>query len=344
MNIGIITVYESIDNYGSYLQAYALKRYLEQLGHTVFLLKNRSTAAALKQYLFKIDPKREFFLRFKKAAVFLTDTARLNVMDKESAHGRSLDLLIYGSDEIWNLENPAFRAPFFWGDGYGDVPKLAYAVSVGSMERDTEEAHAPLFCDLDRFLRIMVRDERTCDFVRRRTGVSPAIVCDPTMLLPADSLFEPIRRPKRPYLFVYTYGVDEHIADLIRRYAHDRGLLIVSACFWHPWADKTVECSPLQLSALMRGADSVFTSTFHGAVFALMNHTKCCIYPNREKVRDVVRRLGMEDRLMDADCSYEGFARTMQSEFRTEAFEEKLASWRSFSKNELEGSLRCLTR
>ena len=40
MNIGIITVYESIDNYGSYLQAYALKRYLEQLGHTVFLLKN----------------------------------------------------------------------------------------------------------------------------------------------------------------------------------------------------------------------------------------------------------------------------------------------------------------
>lgn len=39
MKIGIITVYDS-PNFGSYLQAYALRKYLETMGHDVFWVKS----------------------------------------------------------------------------------------------------------------------------------------------------------------------------------------------------------------------------------------------------------------------------------------------------------------
>lgn len=337
MKIGIVTVYESIDNFGSYLQAYALKKYLELQGHTVFVIQNRPVSATLKKNLLKLNPKREFFLRFKKARLFLSDNKRLNILDRKDVDSRHLDLLIYGSDEIWNLENPYFCDPFFWGSLYPEIPKIAFAVSVGAMEPETERMRTSFFEDLHSFLCIMVRDEKTFDFVKRRIGKTPPIVCDPTMLLPVSSLSEPIYAPEKPFLLVYTYGVDTPLAGFIKQYADKKDLQIVSACFWHPWADKTIECSPLQLSSLMQTAACVFTTTFHGALFSMLNHTKCCIYPAREKVSNIVCKLGMGDRLIDETCSFEKFESIIQSDFQTQIFEEKLEAWRDYSKRELEG-------
>jgi len=344
MKIGIVTVYESIDNFGSYLQAYAMKKYLELKGHTVFVIQNRPASEVLKKNLLKLNPKKEFFLRIKKAQLFLADNWRLNILDRNDVDSRRLDLLIYGSDEIWNLENPYFCDPFFWGGLYPDIPKLTFAVSIGAMALETEEMYASYFGDLDSFLRILVRDEKTFGFVKRRTGKMPPIVCDPTMLLPLSYLSEPICGPEKPYLLVYTYGVDESLCGLIKRYASQNGLMIVSACFWHPWADKTLECSPLQLSSLMQEADSVFTTTFHGALFSMLNHTKCCIYAAREKVQNIVRKLGMSNRLIDESCSFEKFESIMKSDFQIQIFEEKLDAWRTYSERELEEALQCLTK
>ena len=225
-----------------------------------------------------------------------------------------------------------------------DLPKIAYAVSIGAMGQDTEEQHKELFEYMNNYDKIMVRDEKTFDFVLRKTELAAPIVCDPTMLVPISELSEPIRLPKQPYLFVYTYGIDSHIEHLITHYAKKRGLLIVSACFWHRWADKTIECSPLQLSSLLRGADCVFTSTFHGALFTMMNHKRCCILPVREKVRNVVVKLGMEDKLIDEDCSFEQFERIIQSEFNSQIFDEKLLIWRHYSEERLGESFECLAK
>lgn len=343
MNIGIVTVYESIDNFGSYLQTYSMKHFFEQRGHTVYVIQNQSISKPLKKYLCRINPKREFLLRLKKSILFLKDNRHLNILDKNDVEKVNLSCIIYGSDEIWNLENPYFRNSFFWGGLFPNIPKIAYAVSIGAMKMNTEDKYAYLFDKMSSFRKIMVRDEKTLDFVRRRTGENSAIVCDPTMLIPVSSLLEPINIPQKPYLFVYTYGIDANLSKYIKQYAKKWGLLIVSACFWHPWADKTIECSPLQLSSLINGADSVFTSTFHGSLFTMLNHKRCCIFPTREKVQNIVTKLGMEDRLIDDNCSYNQFEIIMRSEFKTERFEEKLMAWRMFSVKKLEDSLLCLT-
>ena len=49
MKVGIVTVYDS-NNFGSYLQAYALKKVIEKLGHNVYFIKFRTEKEAKKVF------------------------------------------------------------------------------------------------------------------------------------------------------------------------------------------------------------------------------------------------------------------------------------------------------
>ena len=344
MKIGIVTIYESATNYGSFLQAYALQTVLERLGHEVYLIQNVPTWQTAKKCVMRINPKREFFLRMLKTIEFIKDMSAFRLVKKEKLGSMDFDCLIYGSDEIWNLENPYFRDGLFWGEYADDIPKIAYAISVGALEEKTLDKYKHLTLRLSSFDNIFVRDDRTHDIVSELVQKSPEYVCDPTLLLPLSHMEKDINLPKDKYLFVYTYGVDKNIEDKITAFAKKMNLKIVSACFWHKWADKVIECSPLKLSKLIAGAEYVFTSTFHGAIFTLLNHKRCCILPVRDKVRDIVCRLGEEVHLISGDCDMSEFETVIEQAFDTEDFEARLEYIRHDSMEKLEGALKCLTK
>ncbi len=340
MKIGIITIYESITNMGSFLQAYAMKTALEGLGHEVLFVQNVPMMQAVKKCVLKLNPKRELLLRYKKALHFTRDMKKLQLVPKACIEQQKFDILIYGSDEIWNLDNPYFREDVFWGIDQKEIKKVAYAISIGCMERKTEAEYAAYFEEIPNFQSILVRDERTRSFIERKTGKNPRFVCDPTILVPVSKLTKQIRCSKEKYLLVYTYGLDRDMEKLVVSFARKNGLKIVSPCFWHLWADKVIECSALELSSWMAGAEYVFTTTFHGAIFSLLNHKKCCIYPVREKVSDVVMRLGETHRLIETDCSYEAFSETMNIPFDDGEFEKRMEQWRAESIELLKGALQ----
>ena len=77
MKIGIVTIYESITNLGSFLQGYAMKIVLEEMGHEVFFVQKETTLHSIKKCVFKINPKREFLLRCKKASYFYKDVKNM---------------------------------------------------------------------------------------------------------------------------------------------------------------------------------------------------------------------------------------------------------------------------
>lgn len=332
MKIGIVTIYESITNMGSFLQAYAMKGVLEEMGHQVYFIQNVPPSVPLKQCLCKINPKREIILRWLKAKYFISDMRYLTILPKNTVSEEKLDLLIYGSDEIWNLDNPYFQEDLFWGLGQDKVKKLAYAISIGAMSKETEERKKSYFSALPKFQQILVRDTVTKDFIERRAGYSPEYVCDPTILYPVEKINKQSKKvPKEKYLLVYTYGVDKWLEEKIVTFARKNKLLIVSPCFWHFWADKVIECSALELGTLMKNAAYVVTTTFHGAIFALLNHTKCCIYPGRKKVSDVVERLGEQHRLIDETCTTEHFEKLMDRSFDSVKFENRILELREES-------------
>lgn len=340
MRIGIITIYESITNMGSFLQAYALKTVLEDLGHEVYLIQNTPASEWIKKYVCKINPKREFFLRLKKAKHFLDDLTMLKLLPKDKISEAKLDMLIYGSDEIWNLENPYFRENIFWGLGKNTIKKVAYAISIGAMTCDTEKKYNYYLENLSSFAQILVRDKVTKQFVERNVKMSPKLVCDPTILTPVQKINRECKKyPKEKYLLVYTYGVDSWLEKQIVRFARKNNLLILSPCFWHYWADKVIECSALELGSLMAHAEYVVTTTFHGAIFSLLNHTKCCIYPTREKVTDVVYRLGEEHRLINEHCKDEEFDKIINMPFDSLEFENRIEERRKESLALLEEAL-----
>ncbi len=344
MKIGIVTVYESITNLGSFLQAYALKRVLEKMGHEVYVIQNMSKWKSVRKCVMKINPKREILLRIKKSKYFLNDMKKLRLLPKERMHSEKFDCIIYGSDEIWNLDNVYFREELFWGKGAEEIPKIAYAVSMGAMSEETFSESENRISDVHKFDEIMVRDDYTQTVLEKYLLEKKNMVCDPTLLLPLVEMEANVKVPKEKYLLVYTYGVDNELIEQIKKFAAIKQLKIVSVCFWHLWADEVIECSALQFSKLISKAEYVFTSTFHGAIFTLLNHKQCCIFPYREKVKDIVTKLGEEKYLISETCDQKTFQDTMEQRFDSVRFEKKLLKIRNDSQEKLEGALQCLKK
>lgn len=341
MNIGIVTVYDGVSNLGSYLQAYAMQYKLKELGHTVYFLEKESVFKRIWQHIAKLNPKRAFFLRLHSGWNYLLASRQFNFVKPEATE-QKLDCLLFGSDEIWNMDNPYFKDRLFWGTEFNKIPKIAYAASVGTMTKQTLSENFPIAEGILSFHRILVRDNHTATMIGDLLNKDLPLVCDPTFLVGKDTLQIPVALPKRPYILVYSYGLDANMIKNIQHFAKEKHLDIISAHFWHHFCDRTICCKPLEFSTLMGGADYVFTSTFHGAVFAMMNHTKCCILPVRDKVRAVVEQMGQAHRLVAENVGYEEFKTIIQTPFDTAQFESTLTTYRKESIGQLEAALKCL--
>lgn len=339
MKIGIVTVYDGVSNIGSYLQAYAMQTALEQLGHQVFFVEKTSVSRRVWQHVAQLNPKRAFFLRLQSGWNYLRAARRFRFVSPGQTH--QLDGLLFGSDEIWNMDNPFFRDPLFFGTGM-QIPRIAYAVSVGAMAQKTLDANAAIAEGAKSFAAVLARDERTQTMMGKFLQKDLPIVCDPTLLVGTDPLQMPVKLPEEPYMLVYSYGLEEPMEGYIRRFAKEKGLKLVSAHFWHPFCDRVIPCKPLEFGSLMAGAEYVFTSTFHGAVFAMMNHTRCAILPVREKVAYVAGQLAQEGRLVYRRMDYDTFRAALETPFDAETFEARLAALRKLSMDALKEALECL--
>lgn len=342
MKIGIVTVYDGVSNIGSYLQAYAMQSALKKLGHQVYFVEKTSVPKRIWKHIAKLNPKRAFFLRLKSGWNYLLASRAFDFI-KPNQITKKLDCLLFGSDEIWNMDNPFFKDSLFFGTGF-DIPKIGYAVSVGAMEQSTLDQHSNITQGIYDFKKILVRDLRTQQMIGQLLNKNLPFACDPTLLVGKAALQQPTKLPQEKYILIYSYGLDREMIENIRKFATEKGLKIISAHFWHYFCDQIIPCKPLQFSALMEGAEYVFTSTFHGAIFAMLNHTRCAILPVREKVRDIAVRMGQEDRIIAADADYNTFCQTIEKDFDVTVFETLLTEQQKHSQAELEDALACLEK
>ena len=333
MKIAIVTVYHPFTNLGSYLQAYALQIVLNGLGHDVYFVNTGSKFKSIYNLLCHLNPKREFLLRFQKAYFALKDLSKFKIIDIDRAN--HCDLLIFGSDEIWNVTNKFFQQPVFWGLPFENKPMIGYAISAVHATNDDFRNNVLLTSNIKSFSEILTRDIHTQSLLNEHFNIKTKLVADPTLLVNANLLSKEINIPKDNYLLVYTYGINPSMIKILKQFAKKHSLKIISPCFWHPWVDSTIECSALQLGTLMRHAKYVFTTTFHGTIFSLINHTKCCILPLRDKVRDVCETLKCEERLIDESITFDSFERIICKNFSTHKFEQNLLELRNDSFNTL---------
>lgn len=313
MNIGIVTVY-SVPNYGSYLQAVSLILTLQELGHNVSLVKilppheNRGMFFRIRPYNLEWVHLPSFFVKNYKGMIkyhkFMSDIARLPQVTKENL--KALDLVILGSDEIWNWSTPIFRDGIYYGEC--DIASIPYAVSIGNC-RMNELSSIPENW-LKKFDLIGVRDESTEKFVNG-LGIATQRVVDPTILARErlhEVTGEPPRRiqkyfEKNKCILVYSYGHELKSGEIknLKNYAKNGGFKLVSVGFNLDWVDKNFIVSPSQFLSVLDLADRVYTTTFHGTILSILLRKSFISNPYSPKTKDALNWLGLEDRIVGAN-------------------------------------------
>ncbi len=307
MRIGMVTVYQSF-NCGSFLQAYAIMRAVEKMGHEPIFFKNKVAKRAWLSYRLMQSAKYILQGQFKRAKHVIEVYKNFRGVERHfnvKPKNDDVALAIYGSDTIWDTTMNYFDSHwkrFYGADFCGK--KVAYAVSIGASKPDVLLSCEDICKSVRAFDKIAVRDENTLEFVRGVLGNECDVlrVVDPTMLLEISD-YDEITPPCREngYILFYYFGaISEKLKKEVREYADKTGKKIVVFGVDDGWADVYVTHDPMQMLSYYKNADLVITNTFHGNVFSLIYNKQFISFGStKPKVRDLLCEFKLSDRLVD---------------------------------------------
>lgn len=293
MNIKILSM-QRVVNYGSFMQAYALKKVVEAAGHTVTFCdfnagEPRHVGEKVKKVTFwhKIYNLRKLIFKPKSYLAYRVFKRQLKQVYTQYAWASlginvnrncnySGDLMIIGSDEVFNYtQNHAFGyVPALFGHGLATSSIISYAASAGyanASDVESDGMQDEMIKGFAQFDAIGVRDQNTFELASRYAKQAVHYTIDPTLLY--DFTQETPDAPIPPnYLLVYAYGgrVDAAIdVKKITEYAKSKNLRVVSVGFYNDWCDENIVVKPFDLLAVFRHASYVITDTFHGTIFSI---------------------------------------------------------------------------
>ena len=319
LTVGVLTFHRCI-NYGSYWQARCLVEGLRQRGLDAVLIDHRSTRVNRAEWRCALSPHLPAATRgsdraayARKARRFIEAFERLPLSRPVSlerpAESEGYDLVLVGSDEVWNQRHPWYGGyPLFYGQGAPGRRLAAYAASCGNQPASDrlDDHRAGL---LRRFEAISVRDDNSRALVRAAVGRDVELVLDPCLQFPPAA--DAASAARSSYALVYGHGFPEWFQAGVRAWARASGVRLVSLGYRNDWADEQrLDTAPEDFPTAVAGAAAVATSFFHGCVFALLRGRPfvCAASDYRaNKVRSLVRLVGAEERLVDAHTPRAGY-------------------------------------
>lgn len=273
----------------------------------MFLLKKGIKAKFLSQRS-KYVIQREMDANKNRYKCSLSDWKSIKIIDPAEIEDCGIQLVICGSDEIWNIHNKDIDLDFYSCGWVKHIPKLAYAISSGNSKTSEYLNDPEFFNAVGDFCKILPRDQMTQSMISDITNVKESIVCDPTLLLGQDG-FTLTNKGKEfgKYILVYSYFLTRKEKKFIKKYARNNGLKIISPCIYSSIADEVVYTSALDFPSLVFNAECVYTTTFHGTIFSLMFAKRFCALSRLPKVANLLEQLETYDHELNLDFSYDDF-------------------------------------
>lgn len=300
MKIGVITFWQSKDNYGQHLQSFALQTYLKKLGHEPFLIRYKEEPQQgahfqfknIIKYITRIPTYTKFFFAQRKEKQNVHTWQQQGGQEQRNLHGFLADNVtitpvlteqelmsnppqasayICGSDQIWG--GPA---PYYLSFAPEKAKKIAYAPSFGGLTHFKPEYEEMMKRLMARFDFIGMREQSGVE-VCHRLGFKNAIkVVDPTLLLQKEDYdkIKTIINKNKPYAFIYLLGNPTACpTETIIEYVKSRGLDYV----YVPSQNRIDNYVKLFASmgewvGYLSSADLVITNSFHCTVFSLIYH------------------------------------------------------------------------
>jgi hypothetical protein len=191
---------------------------------------------------------------------------------------RMYDLLLAGSDQIWNPVwlNPAYFLTF----ADKETPRIAYAASLGVSTLPKASKIRKIRRWTRGFRAISVREQEGADLLKQMTDREAVVMPDPVCLLSAEE-WNGIagKAPEgEPYLLCYFIGSNPEYWRRVLTLERDTGLRVlvlpVTADSYRSGYELLDGAGPETFLAAIRDADMFLTDSFHGMVFGTMFGTR----------------------------------------------------------------------
>ncbi len=319
--VGILTFHDA-HNYGAVLQAYALKKYLINLGLDATIInyhhynipdgfpkKRIIKEKTIHNVAKHIYSHKDHNLRWKKFSSFiknLVDNEENVYTNEEELSKLNIDYWICGSDQIWNTEiTRGFNKGFFL-DFETKGKKISYAVSMGipELEKKYEKEFENSIKKIDH---LSVREESLKEYIKRFSDREVVKVLDPTLLLERkdyeDILLE--NKIKEKYLLIYALGPDERLTEIAKKKAKENNLKIIELNDFKKigyFCDQISNAGPEEFITLIRNAECIVTNSFHGTIFSIIFGKEFYTITrlNRNsRMENILEIVDMRDRLLD---------------------------------------------
>lgn len=309
---------QRIVNYGSFLQAYALKKIIEQIGDNQVQFVDYTYEPPIndiqesrikcwrRRLAFNYLPGKIFS---KKCAYRLKKDLKKIGVDQINRNA-DVDTLVIGSDEVFNCMQgyPVGYSRELFGKNYENIKVISYAASFGHttivdlkknhIEKDLGEM-------LSKFAAISVRDQNSYEIVEKLTDKNIYRHLDPVLLYDFKEGSVLQRSDKQPYIIVYAYTnrLSKREEKYIKTFARTRKMKIYSVGNYNRIADKNIICSPMEVFSIFKNAEYIITDTFHGTIFSIKMNMKFCTIirdSNKNKLEALLRTLNRLDRVVVA--------------------------------------------
>ena len=160
---------------------------------------------------------------------------------------------------------------------FTDKEKISYAASFGP-KRKSAERLTGYQKYLKEFNRVSVREKLAQDICIKDLGIPAEVVCDPVFLLEEaawrTAAVEYSGRPERYILCYFPGGVPREMELFSQKIADEQGCArVLLMPEWRNSARlgiKAYDCGPGEFLDLILHADSICTSSFHGAAFSTL--------------------------------------------------------------------------
>lgn len=328
-------------NYGAHLQGYATQHVIDKFGVETAILevlnvkgkkffvdwgfivkiyriimrqiKSKNDVKILGDAHFKqnIIERRETAKDFRKRR--LHDVKVYTDYKKLVKDAKSFSTIMLGSDQMWapGVSFGPIHSLRFVPKG---VKRSSYATSLGvsSYPKYCWHSARNMWENMDH---ISVREEQGAKIIREvcQNNVDVKVVVDPTYLMSKEQWEEVIPFQKmcdKKYVFCYFLGDDVRAKMCAKRYAEKNNLHLVSiqSCesfsdIDRTFADETVgAATPEEFINWIRGAECVFTDSFHGLAFSVINHKQFFVFYRVRKDAKQSRNSRIDNILKMWDC------------------------------------------
>lgn len=302
--VGVITYYT--DNYGAFLQAYALQKTMEKLDYDCELINYdyihdntllgrpwsnirnpvRFCASILKRIILlkRIRKKSIIFqksldknLRFSKQ--------RFKSVKQLIKTPPQYDIYLTGSDQVWNpnIYPHGFKTRLldFAVDKRGKL--VSYAASIGLKELPHNKIG--LFKEyLIKFDSISVREEEAKNILNEIINKDIHRHLDPTLLLSKNEWHKfgkKVNEINEPYIFVYMLAKQPELINFANHLSEKLNLKIVSAGTGINFKNRIIRdkfLSPEEFIWSIANAEYVVTNSFHGTCFSIIFNKRAHIF------------------------------------------------------------------